>query len=749
MKKSKSVLSLTASLIAALSLVGCSGSVSNSSSPSDSTSEEISSSTNIVSSVLELDAENSKTSYDRYETFDKSALEVYIHSYDADSNLVKSQIIDEFTVYNVSSDTELFDGDVFLNTGNYTCEIRVDGYDPYQFGISVTSVRSFSQTIEIATEPERYYYSGETFSAKGLELNLSTTYYNNTNTLVSRTEALEYYTLTIDGKDALSYTFTGVGRYELLITATGTEGSNLSKTLACYVLSKESATPRKYVDETITLSKSTISKTLNITNPDKTSNEDPNGIDTENKGYYSPDEVSVDYTFYDYGERNSIDWKLAPSTGETPLLVVPVVIEGYEDDATPERLANIEKAFFGDSADMHYESLHSYYYKSSYRKLDITGTVTDYFYCGDNSSVVTDENSITATNCGTKVGRLAQECATWAANTYDLDLKDYDSDNDGYIDGMWVIWIGPTYSTTTGFWPFSTTTGASPDYETPTVNNVGWAGNTFIENYSSVDEGCDAHVIIHETGHMFGLADYYSYAYSGYSALGNIDMMDYNVGDHNPYSKLMLGWTTPYIVYGNDVTISIDDLLSENSVIVIPYDSKTYEKNEEGKVSFNPFDEYLIIDCYTDNTKLNAISYPAYSATPITGSGIRIYHVDERLGIKGGNATSYSLPEDPDSVWDEENDGKLYTVISNTEKYVAGYTEGYVESYFGLPGSCNAFDEIRLISADGKYLSQTVYATNDCLFQSGDTFSVSSYQSQFVNGAFDSEESCSYQVEVK
>ncbi len=749
MKRSRTVLSLTACALALLSLVSCGGSSSSSdnSSASETSSSEASSSASYTYGIG-IDRSESKISYDRYESFDSSSLIVYLYTYDSDSSVADSEQITDFTVYNTSSESELEDGYVFSSTGSYKCEVHYGDYVSDQFTISVTSVRNFTQSIEIVEAPEKYYHSGDTFSDAGMELSLVTTYYNSSNTRVTREEDLGDYTLKIGTQDASSYTFSDVGRYELTISATGTDGSELNTSLGLFVISKTSASPEKYVDDTITLGNSQNSASITITNSAKTGNTDPNGIDTSSKGYYSPDEVDVAYTFYDYGERNAINWKYAPSTGETPLLVVPAVIPGYEEDATPERLANLEKVFFGDSDDLHYESLHSYYYKSSYGKLDITGTVTDYFYCADESTAVTTENSITGSNYATKLRKLAQECADWASDVYGLDLKEYDSDSDGYIDGMWVIWIGPEYSSSTGYWPCSTTTGVDPDLDKPTVNNVGWAGNTFIEEYSAVDAGSDAHVIIHETGHMFGLADYYSYAYSGYAPLGCIDMMDFNLGDHNPYSKLMLGWTTPYIVYGNNVTININDLLSENSVIVIPYDSKTYSKGEDGKVLFNPFDEYLLIDLYTDNTKLNEIDYPAYSATQVDGTGVRIYHVDQRLGIKGGNATSYTLPSDPDSVWNDEYDGLVYTVISNTEKYLSGYTEGYVESYFGLSSSCNAFDEVRLISADGNYLSQSQHATNAALFQSGDTFSVNTFSSQFVDGEFDTDEACSAYVTI-
>ena len=62
-------------------------------------------------------------------------------------------------------------------------------------------------------------------------------------------------------------------------------------------------------------------------------------------------------------------------------------------------------------------------------------------------------------------------------------------------------------------------------------------------NYDD-NKGLDSHVLIHETGHMLGLNDYYNtYGDSTYSPLGGLDMMDGDFGDNNPYSKILLGNT--------------------------------------------------------------------------------------------------------------------------------------------------------------------------------------------------------------
>ena len=74
--------------------------------------------------------------------------------------------------------------------------------------------------------------------------------------------------------------------------------------------------------------------------------------------------------------------------------------------------------------------------------------------------------------------------------------------------------------------------------------------NWTTEQLASGNAKPDAHTFIHETGHMIGLDDYYSYdrGKGDYGGLGGLDMMDFNIGDHNGYSKWMLGWLHPQMV---------------------------------------------------------------------------------------------------------------------------------------------------------------------------------------------------------
>ena len=139
----------------------------------------------------------------------------------------------------------------------------------------------------------------------------------------------------------------------------------------------------------------------------------------------------------------------------------------------------------------------------------------------------------------------------------------------------------------------------------------------------------DAHTFIHETGHLFGLVDYYpadesDIANSVPEPAGRIDMMDCSVGDHTALSKMWLNWARPYWVTGatDSTEITIGSLVDTGDLILI---------NDlwNGTV----FDEYYLVEFYSPtglnyfdtNTGNNLAKLPSLP-------GVKIYHVDARLG---------------------------------------------------------------------------------------------------------------------
>lgn len=397
-------------------------------------------------------------------------------------------------------------------------------------------------------------------------------------------------------------------------------------------------------------------------------------------------------------------------------------------------------SIFGGDDELNFESLHSYYYKSSYGQLDFTGLVTDFYYPKSNSNSKYKKSTDLNIN---NLSGLVKESVDWAKDTYDLNMADFDSDKDGTLDGVWIIYIRRVNPNDTSlYWAFTTTTSEVGTVDNPCVNTYGWAGLDFLtgEIYSEItpDDGCDGHVLIHETGHMLGLQDYYTYSSSSYSPLGRIDMMDNNAGDQNPYSKLLLGWIKPYVVTGN-AKITLKSDMSKDNVIVIPYDSKSYKFDSDGKLIFNPFDEYIVIDYYSPNG-LNEKDYEAYKVQTVKDRGARVYHADARL-VKltsaGNDQYDVELPDDPDSFVDD-NEGKYYMFVTNTESPNDSKT---VESYF-LSDADNSWDEIRWISANKNKLDS--YSDNEGrLFKNGSTFSLKDYKEQFVSSKFDNKKSFS------
>ena len=463
----------------------------------------------------------------------------------------------------------------------------------------------------------------------------------------------------------------------------------------------------------------------------------------------NPEDVNILETYYTLESKKMHNLQILPSTGDVNLLVIPMLIPGYENidlnndeiNDNNKVLEDIEKAFFGTENEK-YDSVKTFYQKSSYNKLNISGEVTEWFDIGEYTNYTNAAQIDSA-----QTYDIVRKAVNWAKTVLKLDMSKYDNDKDGYIDGVWCIYSAPNHTnggpqTDSGnYWAYTSWGNQDDSVETPKTSNpiynlFGWASYDFMyEGYGL--ENIDAHTYIHETGHFLGLNDYYSDQMQ-YNPIGKIDMMDANVIDHNSYSKMLLGWTKPYIVTGN-ATIDLYSMENENSFIVIPGDSQKIENN-----SFDPFGEYILIEFYTNdnlnsNDSINKYSN-GYQAT--SSKGARIYHVDNRKFLLD-TSDEYNIKCDLYNNETLDDNHKIILPITNNRG-----RDNY-NNYYSLDYNINLYDEIRMIEATNiDTFSTGGIQKEKSLFKTNDTFSMEKYgKNFFINGnTLNNGDTFSYQI---
>lgn len=319
--------------------------------------------------------------------------------------------------------------------------------------------------------------------------------------------------------------------------------------------------------------------------------------------------------------------------GEEKVLVIPVSFTDSQKNTKAEKLNKIKNAFFGKENLTAYESVASFYNKSSYGHFKLNGEVSDWFDLNLSSNELKTE--IHPTALGSRyVASLAIE---WYLNSHD-DLASYDLDDDGFIDGLYLVYDYPYKTTGDLFWAYTdrmnrAETFMANNHEWLTLNTSEIAINGYV--WASIDflkieeKRVDSRVFSHESGHLLGLLDYYS-PYT-YQPTGFMDLMDSNLGDHTGWSKMILNWLTPKVMK-NPGRITLKSFTNSGELILIP----------SSEWNGTPYDEFLLLEFYTPNglngydTKLR-FTYQDENGKDQTGHffskrGLKVYHVDARIG---------------------------------------------------------------------------------------------------------------------
>ena len=316
-----------------------------------------------------------------------------------------------------------------------------------------------------------------------------------------------------------------------------------------------------------------------------------------------------------------------PATGHPKVLVVPI---GFPDLPfnNPNQVVNqLNQAFNAETTDP-FKSVNQYYLTSSYGLLNLEGVVVAPYQTQYTSSYYENlsEQGLDANTV------IIDELMTALDDT--MDFSDFDLNDDGTLDGIYMIYNHPAEGWNSFWWAYLYEYFGNQRFDDVEVTSYVWMPYEL----TMFNNQIDASTIIHETGHKLGLEDYYDYAQDDGSGnewgLGGADMMDSTVGDHNPFSKLLLGWIQPKVV-----TESMDLTLNPFST-----SGDAYIITDDWNGSL--FDEYLLAMYYTPTGLYQGFDDYFFDGQ----SGMILYHVDARLGPNSSpNYPTYFLNNNTDS----------------------------------------------------------------------------------------------------
>ncbi len=283
-----------------------------------------------------------------------------------------------------------------------------------------------------------------------------------------------------------------------------------------------------------------------------------------------------------------------------------VLLVRFANQSSQFDAADFEPVFNGASG-----SVWEYYDEVSYGQVDMQSTIVGWIDLPyDDSYYAYNEYT----------HGYPQRMVRHAADALDdqgFDFSQFDCNNDGEIDAIDVIHSGPGYETS-----------GDSDHIHSHYSSLSWTGDTFykdgveINAYHTEPEvqanGVDPTqigVIVHETGHFFGLPDLYDYGYdSGGIGLWGVmcsgpwagPNMDGTVPTHfSIWSKYKLGWVSPQHIQANAYGVRLR-----------PADSHADGVRLDAGL---PYRQYFLLENRQQQ------SYDSY----LPGAGLLIFHIDD------------------------------------------------------------------------------------------------------------------------
>jgi M6 family metalloprotease-like protein/uncharacterized repeat protein (TIGR02543 family) len=308
-----------------------------------------------------------------------------------------------------------------------------------------------------------------------------------------------------------------------------------------------------------------------------------------------------------------------PNSGTFDVLVIPIEIKGTPFPSN--YMQTLELAFNGTSESTGWESVSSYFYKSSFGNLNMSFDIATKYITSQTKSYYEGFNSD---------GDQYAIYEALIALDDTIDFSQYDYNQDGTIDSIYFVFsVGYDYDIEPWWaWVFAAKYGEASKIDTldtKAFEYYMWASYAFLlDSLPNAEVVVNAETIIHETGHLLGADDMYSYT-ENYGPVGGMHMMDYNNGDFEPWHKLLFGWLRPFVATQGTYQVTLESYALDTdglaSALVIPYNTTQFNDGDA-------FDEFIIIIFYTPDGLYEA--HQGYEYV-LDIPAIMVYHIDARL----------------------------------------------------------------------------------------------------------------------
>jgi M6 family metalloprotease-like protein len=399
--------------------------------------------------------------------------------------------------------------------------------------------------------------------------------------------------------------------------------------------------------------------------------------------------------------------------GTIRLLVIPIEIEGG-DPIDEEVLNNLKLWIEGPYDNRFCLDTRQYNLNASYGRVNLVCDIMPTYKLG-----ITLDEWTTGERLRKFKYIYSREIIEKTIKSYVPDSSIYDSDSDGYLDGVICV-INEPYE-------IEQAAGAPmmDDYEMSLM-----ADNAKVSMFIDIpvyffNDPVDhrSNILAHELAHCFGIMDYYDYRMKNRFA-GNYDLQSIsNYGDWNSYSKMAVGWIDPYVITPDveKVTLKLRNSAEYPDAILIPC----------GQWNGTPFDEYLLIDVFGgrgNNEKPFSTYFEADTETDGIADlgGVRLLHVDARL-MKRVHTTGKGL-----GWFDDFSGAKRYTRFDVCHAY-SNSTMPDAESMDDSPDKNPNYHLLSLILAGQETFLPGNNFYSSYLFHTGDVFTMEKYQSYFPN----------------